>query len=75
MYLYSVFHVDGVTFQMTPLIDTTITNMNLASHGCLDSMNVVLICSVAASMFNRQLEEWEPLVEPFDGIFKYVCCS
>jgi len=55
---------------MTPLIDTTITNINLASHGRLEAMNAVLICSIAASTFNRQLEEWEPLVEPFDGIFK-----
>ena len=58
-------------FQMTPLFDATITNIKLATHGQLDAMNAVLISSVAASTFNTQLEAWEPLVEPFDGIFKY----
>lgn len=62
--------LDNLCGTVTPLIDTTITNMNLASHGRLEAMNAVLICSIAASTFNRQLEEWEPLVEPFDGIFK-----
>ena len=57
-------------FQMTPLFDTTITNINLATHGRLESMNAVLISSVAASTFNPHLESWEPLLEPFDGIFK-----
>lgn len=56
---------------MTPLFDTTVTNIKLATHGGLDSINAVLISSFAASTFNAQLEAWEPLVEPFDGIFKY----
>lgn len=56
--------------QMTPLFDATITNIKLASHGRLDAMNAVLISSFAASTFNVHLEAWEPLVEPFDGIFK-----
>ena len=55
---------------MTPLFDTTITNIKLATHGRLEAMNAVLICSIAASAFNAQLEAWEPLIEPFDGIFK-----
>lgn len=55
---------------MTPLFDATITNIKLASHGRLDAMNAVLISSFAASTFNVHLEAWEPLVEPFDGIFK-----
>ena len=59
------------SFQITPLFDTTITNIKLATHGRLDAMNAVLISSIAASIFNAQLEAWEPLVEPFDGIFKY----
>ncbi|ONK67151.1 uncharacterized protein A4U43_C06F16540 [Asparagus officinalis] len=62
--------LDSFCGTMTPLIDMTITNINLASHGRLEAMNAVLICSIAASTFNGQLEEWEPLVEPFDGIFK-----
>ena len=57
-------------FQMTPLFDTTITNIKLATHGQLEAMNAVLICSIASSAFNAQLEAWEPLIEPFDGIFK-----
>ena len=56
---------------MTPLFDMTITNIKLATHGQVDAMNAVLISSIAASTFNTQLEAWEPLVEPFDGIFKY----
>ncbi|KAL0925485.1 hypothetical protein M5K25_003821 [Dendrobium thyrsiflorum] len=62
--------LDSFLGTMTPVIDTTITNINLATHGGLEAMNAVLICSMAASTFNRQLESWEPLVEPFDGIFK-----
>lgn len=57
---------------MTPLFDATITNIKLATHGRLEAMNAVLISSIAASTFNAQLEAWEPLVEPFDGIFKYI---
>lgn len=56
--------------QMTPLFDATITNIKLASHGRLEAMNAVLISSFAASTFNIHLEAWEPLVEPFEGIFK-----
>jgi len=55
---------------MRPLFDTTITNVKLATHGGLDGMNAVLIASIVASTFNAHLEAWEPLVEPFDGIFK-----
>ncbi|XP_038986983.1 uncharacterized protein LOC103722332 isoform X2 [Phoenix dactylifera] len=62
--------LDSLCGTMTPLFDTTITNINLATHGRLEAMNAVLICSIAASTFNRQLEAWEPLIEPFDGIFK-----
>lgn len=57
-------------FQMTPFFDTTFTNIKLVTHGRFEAMNSVLISSMAASTFNRQLEAWEPLVEPFDGIFK-----
>lgn len=57
-------------FQMTPLFDTTISNIKLATHGRLEAMNAVLISSIAASAFNTQLEAWEPLIESFDGIFK-----
>ena len=56
---------------MTPLFDATVTNLKLATHGRLEAMNAVLIASIAASTFNTQLEAWEPLVEPFEGIFKY----
>ncbi|XP_020693465.1 uncharacterized protein LOC110107531 [Dendrobium catenatum] len=67
---FSLTVLDSFLGTMTPVIDTTITNINLATHGGLEAMNAVLICSMAASTFNRQLESWEPLVEPFDGIFK-----
>ena len=46
------------------------TNIKLATHGSFEAMNAVLISSIAASTFNPQLEAWEPLIEPFDGIFK-----
>ncbi|XP_047337153.1 uncharacterized protein LOC124940662 [Impatiens glandulifera] len=67
----SVTVLDSLGGMMTPLFDGTITNMKLATHGQLDAMNVVLISSMAASTFNKQLEAWEPLIEPFDGIFKF----
>lgn len=63
--------LDSLCGMMTPLFDTTITNIKLATHGRLEAMNAVLISSIAASTFNTQLEAWEPLVEPFDGIFKF----
>ncbi|XP_058093613.1 uncharacterized protein LOC131239768 [Magnolia sinica] len=68
---FSLTVLDSLGGTMTPLLDTTITNINLATHGQLKSMNAVLISSIAASTFNTQLEAWEPLVEPFDGIFKF----
>lgn len=62
--------LDSLCGTITPLFDTTITNVKLATHGRLEAMNAVLISSIAASTFNTQLEAWEPLVEPFDGIFQ-----
>lgn len=56
---------------MTPVVNATITNVKVATHGRMDAMNAVLVSSIAASTFNPQLEAWEPLIEPFDGIFKY----
>ncbi len=56
--------------QMTPLVDWTITNINLAAHGRMEAMSAVVVTSMAASTFNTQLESWEPLIEPFEGIFK-----
>lgn len=63
--------LDSLHGMITPLFDLTITNIKLATHGQLEAMNAVLISSIAASTFNTQLEAWEPLVEPFDGIFKF----
>ncbi|CAN1281796.1 Intermembrane lipid transfer protein vps13A [Linum perenne] len=68
---FSVTLLDSLCGMMTPLFDFTITNIKLATHGRMESMNAVLISSIAASTFNTQFEAWEPLVEPFDGIFKF----
>ncbi|KAK4730781.1 hypothetical protein R3W88_023769 [Solanum pinnatisectum] len=68
---FSVTLLDSLCGMVTPLFDATITNIKLATHGRLEAMNAVLISSMAASTFNTQLEAWEPLVEPFDGIFKF----
>ncbi|XAR56952.1 hypothetical protein NMG60_11024929 [Bertholletia excelsa] len=68
---FSVTILDSLCGMMTPLFDATITNIKLATHGRLEAMNAVLVSSIAASTFNAQLEAWEPLVEPFDGIFKF----
>ncbi|KAL3831089.1 hypothetical protein ACJIZ3_019891 [Penstemon smallii] len=67
---FSLTILDGFCGMMTPLFDATITNIKLATHGRLEAMNAVLVSSFAASTFNINLEAWEPLVEPFDGIFK-----
>ncbi|KAH9312827.1 hypothetical protein KI387_027862 [Taxus chinensis] len=67
----SVSLLDNPRGMMTPLVDSTMTNISLVAHGRLEALNVVLVSSVAASTFNPQLEAWEPLIEPFDGIFKY----
>ncbi|XP_075085926.1 uncharacterized protein LOC107782497 [Nicotiana tabacum] len=68
---FSVTLLDSLCGMVTPLFDATITNIKLATHGRLEAMNAVLISSMAASTFNTQLEAWEPLVESFDGIFKF----
>ncbi|KEH32375.1 calcium-dependent lipid-binding-like protein [Medicago truncatula] len=68
---FSLTILDSLCGMMRPLFDTTITNIKLATHGGLHGMNAVLISSIVASTFNAQLEAWEPLVEPFDGIFKF----
>ncbi|KAL6634351.1 hypothetical protein ACP70R_027022 [Stipagrostis hirtigluma subsp. patula] len=67
----SVSILDSSCGVVTPLFDITIANINLATHGRFETMNAVLICSIAASTFNRHLEAWEPFIEPFDGIFKF----
>ncbi|GAB2216278.1 hypothetical protein Droror1_Dr00024048 [Drosera rotundifolia] len=63
--------VDSLCGIVTPLFDLTVTNIKLATHGRLEAINAVLVSSMAASTFNGQLGAWEPLVEPFDGIFKF----
>ncbi|GMH18990.1 hypothetical protein Nepgr_020831 [Nepenthes gracilis] len=68
---FSLTVLDSLCGMMMPLFDMTITSIKLATHGQFEAMNAVLICSMAASTFNTQLEAWEPLVEPFDGIFKF----
>ncbi|KAJ8767440.1 hypothetical protein K2173_017484 [Erythroxylum novogranatense] len=68
---FSITVLDSSCGMMKPLFDLTVTNIKLATHGRPEAMNAVLISSIAASTFNTQLEAWEPLVEPFDGIFKF----
>ncbi|XP_031738035.1 uncharacterized protein LOC101213129 isoform X1 [Cucumis sativus] len=68
---FSLTVLDSLHGMTKPLFDTTVTNIKLATHGSFEAMNAVLISSIAASTFNPQLEAWEPLIEPFDGIFKF----
>ncbi|CAN6447305.1 unnamed protein product [Victoria cruziana] len=68
---FSLTILDDSCGMMTPFFDATVTNLNLATYGRPEAMSAVLISSIAASTFNAQLEAWEPLIEPFDGIFKY----
>ncbi|XP_035834787.1 uncharacterized protein LOC110887015 isoform X3 [Helianthus annuus] len=63
--------LDSLCGVMTPFFDVSITNIKLATHGGIDSMNAVVISSIAASTFNTLLDSWEPLVEPFDGLLKF----
>ncbi|KAM2018735.1 hypothetical protein ACFX1T_021631 [Malus domestica] len=68
---FSLTVLDSLCGMMRPLFNTTITNIKLATHDRLEAMNAVLSSSIAASTFNTQLEAWEPLLEPFNGIFKF----
>ncbi|CAM9004161.1 unnamed protein product [Rhodiola kirilowii] len=68
---FSLTVLDGLRGMMTPVVNTNITNVKVATHGSMEAMNAVLVSSIAASTFNVQLEAWEPLIEPFDGIFKF----
>ncbi|KAL7618287.1 hypothetical protein Lser_V15G01600 [Lactuca serriola] len=68
---FSLTILDSLCGMITPFFDVTVTNIKLATHGGMDSMNAVLISSIAASTFNAHLDSWEPIVEPFDGIFKF----
>ncbi|KAK8671255.1 hypothetical protein V6N13_037855 [Hibiscus sabdariffa] len=68
---FSLTVLDSLHGMMTPLFDMTIANIKLVTQGRLEAMNAVLIASIAASTFNTHLEAWEPLLEPFDGIFKF----
>jgi vacuolar protein sorting-associated protein 13A/C len=57
--------------QMNPLADISISGTNLLAHGRLELMNAVMITSMAASTFNSQLDAWEPVVEPWEGLVKW----
>ncbi|CAI5962204.1 unnamed protein product [Closterium sp. NIES-65] len=72
--------------QMVPWVDVTVEGIHLTLHGRPHALNAVVLTSVAASSFNSHLALWEPLLEPFDSIFKYphtapplppllFCCS
>ncbi|XP_021714350.1 uncharacterized protein LOC110682332 isoform X2 [Chenopodium quinoa] len=67
----SVTILDSLGGMMTPFFDATFNNIKLVAHGRFEVMSSVLICSMAASTFNTQLEAWEPFLEPFEGIFKF----
>ncbi|XP_024542530.1 uncharacterized protein LOC9648284 isoform X1 [Selaginella moellendorffii] len=67
----SVTVVDDLSGMATPLVNATLTGVNLAAHGRPDALNAVALTSIAASTFNASLDAWEPLIEPFDGILKY----
>ena len=56
--------------QVTPLANITITSINLAVSGHSEALSGACIAYVAASTFNAQVKAWEPLIEPFEGIFK-----
>lgn len=56
--------------QITPLANVAVTSINLAANGRRETFSGVCVASMAASTFNAQLESWEPLIEPFEGIFK-----
>eukprot|EP00850_Spirogloea_muscicola_P018627 SM000173S02996 [mRNA] locus=s173:28246:52241:- [translate_table: standard] len=63
--------LDDLSGLTTPVVDLTVTALNVAAHGRPEALNAVAVTSLAASTFNTQLDTWEPLLEPFEGIFKY----
>ncbi|KAD5802908.1 hypothetical protein E3N88_14268 [Mikania micrantha] len=67
----SVTILDSLCGMMTPFFDVSITNIKLATHGGINSLNAVVMSVIAASTFNTLLDSWEPLVEPFDAILKF----
>ncbi|MCO5593423.1 hypothetical protein L7F22_047437 [Adiantum nelumboides] len=68
---FSVTILDDFQGLMTPLANISITSINLAANGRAETLSGVCVASMAASTFNAHLESWEPLIEPFEGIFKY----
>eukprot|EP00250_Pteridium_aquilinum_P021886 c25256_g1_i1 orf=924-13886(-) len=68
---FSITILDDLRGLMTPLANVAVTSINLAANGREETLSSVCVASMAASTFNAQLEAWEPLIEPFEGIFKY----
>eukprot|EP00850_Spirogloea_muscicola_P005223 SM000023S07679 [mRNA] locus=s23:814661:836470:+ [translate_table: standard] len=63
--------LDDLSGLTTPVVDSTVMALNVAADGRPEALNAVAVTSLAASTFNTQLDTWEPLLEPFEGIFKY----
>lgn len=68
---FSITILDDLRGLITPLANVAVTSINLAANGRRETFSGVCVASMAASTFNAQLESWEPLIEPFEGIFKY----
>lgn len=58
--------------QMLPFVNSTVESAHLSLQGRQEAYSMKVFASVAASSFNPQLGMWEPLLEPFHSIFKYV---
>ncbi|XP_024994007.1 uncharacterized protein LOC112527539 isoform X2 [Cynara cardunculus var. scolymus] len=56
---------------MTPLFNVSLSNIGFSLHRRPDYLNSTISFSLAARSYNDKLEDWEPLVEPVDGVLRY----
>ena len=59
-----------VFFQMTPILNITLSGVNASAHGHSHSLQSSINFSFAAETYNTKCFAWEPVVEPFEAIVR-----